>query len=259
MDSDNHAHYSKIGFVVFLAAAAIVGTLIWLGGLGDGNDSVFVETYYDKTIKGLSVGSPVYFRGVPVGKVDTIDFVGNHYELKGRQNNRIYIRMSIRRSLFNCMQGEGLSPEDVIENLVRYGLRETVSASGITGLSHVECDLHENAPLPEPLSWRPDVPYIPPKLSLMEDFSSAATRVMNQINRMDFVGVWSNINATTMHLSETVKAVGGIMQERRADLGRIVDDAADAAASLKDFADTLKRNPSALVREPRMDRLEETR
>jgi paraquat-inducible protein B len=259
MASDNHAHYSKIGFAVMIATVATVFTLIWLGGLGEGNNPVYAETYYDKSVSGLSVGSIVNFRGVPVGKVDIIDFVGNYYDVGGRENMRIYIRMALDRKKFQGVLDEKQTPEAVLEDLVKEGLRATVSASGITGISRIECDLHDEVQMPEVLSWRPNVPYIPAKLSLIEDFSSAATRVMNQINKMDFVGVWSNVNATTLHLSETVKSVCGIMQERRADLGKFVEDSAAAAASLKDFAAELKRNPSSLIREKRADRLDETR
>ena len=259
MASDNHAHYSKIGLAVLLAVAATVATLVWLGGLGDGEDPVYVETYYDKSVNGLSVGSAVNFRGVAVGKVSAIDFVGNHYEVRGSENNRIYIQMAIDRKVFRAGEDEGYSAEGAIEKLVSRGLRATVTASGITGISRVECDLHPDAPPPPEISWRPRAPYIPPKISLLEGFSSAATRVMNQINAMDFTAVWSNISMTVSHISETARSLKGIMEERHADVGRIVEDAADAAASLKSFAAELKRNPSALVRERRPEPLDETR
>ena len=234
MASDNHAHYSKIGFAVLLAAAAIVTTLVWLGGLGEGEDPVYAETYYEKSISGLSVGSAVNFRGVTVGKVAAIDFVGNHYEVIGKENSRIYIKISM-------------------------GLRATVTASGITGLSRIECDLFPDAPPPPQISWTPRVPYIPPKMSLLEDFSSAATRVMNQINTMDFAGVWSNITATTEHLSESVRSVRTLLDENRGEIGRILDSTSEAVDSIKELSADLRRNPSALIRERRVEPLEETR
>ena len=188
MASDNHAHYSKIGFAVLIAAAATVATLIWLGGLGEGDDPLYVETYYEKSVSGLSVGSPVNFRGVTIGKVAVIDFVGNHYDVVGKDNSRIYIKMAINRKALGMAEDEGYDPESLLARLVDVvGLRATVTASGITGLSRIECDYFPDAPPPPKLSWTPRAVYIPPKMSLLEDFSSAATRVMNQINAMDFV------------------------------------------------------------------------
>ena len=259
MASDNHAHYSKIGFTVLLGAAVTVAVLIWLGGLGEGEDPIYAETYYEKSISGLSVGSPVNFRGVTIGKVALIDFVGNHYDVVGTENNRIYIRLALDSKVFHVAEDEGYTVESLMAKLCEMGLRATVTASGITGLSRIECDFFPDAPPPPPISWTPRVAYIPPKMSLMEDFSSAATRVMNQINTMDFAGVWSNITVITKQLSESAKSTRMLIDERRADLGQIVDDAADAASSLKSFAAELKRNPSAIVRERRVEPLDETR
>lgn len=259
MASDNHAHYSKIGLAVLLGTAAIIATLVWLGGAGSGEEPVFAETYYEKSISGLSVGSIVNFRGVPIGKVALIDFVGNHYEVKGRENSRIYIRMALDRRKFRRMEDGCRKPEEIIRRLVVAGLRATVTASGITGISHVECDMYPESASPPELSWTPLVPYIPPKVSLLEDFSSSATRVMNQINTMDFAGVWSNISLTVEHVAESARSARSILEARQSEIGQILDNAAEATAALKDFAEELKRNPSALVRERRVDLLDETR
>ena len=260
MASDNHAHYSKIGFAVLIATVATVVTLIWLGGLGEGDDPFYAETYYDKSVSGLSVGSPVNFRGVTVGKVAALDFVGNHYNVVGKDNSRIYIRLAFDRKTLRIAERKCCDAESLLAKLVdEVGLRATVTASGITGLSRIECDFFPDAPPPPPISWTPRSPYIPPKVSLLEDFSSAATRVMNQINAMDFTAVWSNISATVDHVAESAKSLRGIMEERRADLGQIVEDAADATASFKAFAAELKRNPSVIIRERRAEPLEETR
>ena len=259
MASDNHAHYSKIGFTVLLGAVVTVATLIWLGGLGEGEDPVYAETYYEKSISGLSVGSPVNFRGVTVGKVAVIDFVGNHYDVMGKDNSRIYIRLAFDRKMFQSGVDEGYTAESLIEKLVGLGLRASVTASGITGLSRVECDLFPDAPQPPDISWTPRVPYIPPKMSLLEDFSSAATRVMNQINTMDFAGMWSNINTTVEHVSESVRSARMLLDENRTEIRQILNGVSETVDSLKEFSADIRRNPSALVRERRVERLDETR
>ena len=260
MASDNHAHYSKIGFVVLIAMAATVVTLIWLGGLGEGDDPLYAETYYDKSVSGLSVGSPVNFRGVTIGKVAVIDFVGNHYDVVGKDNSRIYIKMAFDRKALGIAEDEGYDAESLLAKLVdEVGLRATVTASGITGLSRVECDYVPDAPPPQKLAWTPRGVYIPAKMLLLEDFSSAATRVMNQINAMDFAAVWSNVSATVEQVSESAKSARTLLDARRSEIDEIVDNASDAVSSLKAFAAELKRNPSALVRDRRVEPLDETR
>ena len=242
-----------------LGVAATVVALMWLGGIRSGDDPVFAETYYSKSVSGLSVGSAVNFRGVPVGKVAAIDFVGNRYKVSREDSRLIYILLELNRNAFQGMEKRGLSPETGIASLARAGLRATVTASGITGLSRIEFDMrHDAAPYEEP-RWVPQNTYIPSKVSLLDDFSSAATRVVNQVATMDFARAWSNLNETIEHAAGTVRAAHALLDSHRGEISRIVEDSADAAASLKDFAAELKRNPSAIVRERRADPLEETR
>ena len=77
MANDNHTSYRRIGFAVFSGAIAIVLSLIYLGGIRGRGDEILVETHYDKPVSGLSVGSVVNFRGVKVGEVREISFVGS--------------------------------------------------------------------------------------------------------------------------------------------------------------------------------------
>ena len=76
----NHANYGKIGFTVILGIAATVAVLIYLGGVGANSDILYAETYYDNPVTGLSVGSDVNLRGVKVGEVREISFIGSEYE-----------------------------------------------------------------------------------------------------------------------------------------------------------------------------------
>ena len=64
---------------------------------------------------------------------------------------------------------------------------------------------------------------------------------------------------TVEQVSESTRAARTLLDARRSEIGEIVDGASDAVSSLKDFAAELKRNPSALVRERRVDPLQETR
>ena len=260
MASDNHAHYSKIGFAVMLGIVAIIATLIWLGGAGGDDKPVLVETYYEKSITGLSVGSAVNFRGVPIGKVTLIDFIGNHYSgLMDGENTRIYIQMSLNRMAFHGVELHGISPEAALQRLIKLGLRATLSASGITGLSHIEFDIYPDAPPPPEITWTPRSAYIPSRMSLLENFSSAATRVMSQINTMDFAGVWSNITTTTEYLSESVRSARMILDESRSEIRQMLNSASETVDNIKELSADLKRNPSAIIRERRVEPLEETR
>lgn len=261
MATDNHASYAKIGFMVFIGVGAIVAALIYLGGVRGRSDELLLETVYDKPVAGLSVGSAVNFRGVHVGEVREIDFVGNKYHVEGADNSRIYILMAMdARRLGVPGTSDELMSSWVKSSVERLGLRATVASSGITGLSRIECDFTFGEARTEPpkISWKPHHAYIPAKISLLDNFSVAATKVMNQINRMDLGTAWSNINASVESLALAMNSAQTMIETRQGDLDRMMDDLSETAASVRALAAELKQNPSLLIRERTPERLEET-
>lgn len=261
MASDTQVSYGKIGLTVFVGICAIVATLIYIGGVRGRGDEILIETYYDKPVSGLSVGSPVNFRGVKVGEIREISFVGNNYEVSGADNSRIYILMAVSRRGFG---DDDITEEEATASLrwgvEKLGLRASVTSSGITGLSRIECDfnIRENLQEPPPISWTPRHLYIPAKTSLMDNFSDAATKVMNQINRMDFNAAWSNFNASVLSLSRVMSAVQSMVETRQGDVDRFFDDLSATSAAIRELTAELRRNPSLLVRERKLRPLAET-
>jgi len=70
METDKH--YLRVGsFVVLTVLVAAIFT-IWLVGAYDGNKYTLYRIRFAESVSGLDVGGPVKFRGVQVGKVQTI-------------------------------------------------------------------------------------------------------------------------------------------------------------------------------------------
>jgi len=257
MANENSASYAKIGLAVVLGVVATIATLVYIGGLGNQEDLVLIETYYDKPVSGLSVGSAVNFRGVKLGEVRDISFVGNRYKVEARDAHLIYILMAIRGDLVPISDDVD-DPDLAVRQLVERGLRATVSASGITGLSRIECDMRPQDPPLLKLTWKPKHPYIPSHVSLMDNFSDAATKVMNQINAMDMASVWSNIHATVEHLAQAAEGVKGLIEGERDDYEQILSNVKDISTSVRDLSAELRANPSLLIRERVHEPLPET-
>ena len=258
----NHASFLRIGIAILAATVAIIATLVCLGGLRGHRNEILAETYYDREVSGLSVGSKVNFRGVKIGEVREIDFVGNKYAAKGDNNMRIYILMSLDAKKLCYYEDEGIDSDEAIPYLVRQrGLRASVTASGITGLSRIECDLNESlAGLePEKFPWKPKHLFIPQKISLLDNFSDAATRVMNQIKTMDFSATWSNVHSSVESLSRTMQTAQTVFETKQGEFEKVVEDVSEATSALKDFANEVKANPSLILRERRPAPLDETR
>ena len=263
MASDNHASYTRIGLTVAIGVVAIVASLIYIGGMRGEANVVYAETYYDKPVSGLSVGSVVNFRGVKIGEVKEISFVGNKYDVEGVANSRIYILMTLQCEIMDSASVTPAEAEAVLRKMIdQAGLRATVTTSGITGLSRIECDYHEmdgsDAMAVPPISWTPEHVYIPAKISLLDNFSVAATKVMNQINRMDLSTAWSNLSSAVESLARATEGAKNMLDARQGDLDLIIDDFSATSASLRELTSEVKRNPSLLIRERKAQRLEET-
>ncbi|MBR6373175.1 MAG: MCE family protein [Victivallales bacterium] len=72
---ENDRKYTLIGAVVLLAIFIFVILLSSLGGHGLLTRKVEYTLYFDKSVKGLSLGAPVMFRGIRIGKVDNIKLI----------------------------------------------------------------------------------------------------------------------------------------------------------------------------------------
>ena len=261
MASDNHASYTRIGLTVVIGLVAIIATLIYLGGMRGRDSEILVETYYDKPVAGLSVGSVVNFRGVRIGEVREISFVGNRYVVEGQDGSRIYILLALDgKTLDAANVDETEFAARIQRDVTARGLRVSVVSSGITGLSRMECDFYnpENLDPVPPLTWTPKHVYIPAKISLFDNIAVAATKVLNQINRMDLNVAWSNINASVEALAVATDGARTMIQTRQGDVDRILDDLSETTVSLKGLSAELKRNPSLLIRERTPERLDET-
>lgn len=261
MAKDNHASYTRIGLTVVVGAIAIVASLIYLGGMRGKGGEILVETFYDKPVSGLSVGSVVNFRGVKVGEVREISFIGSVYDVSGADNSRIYILMSLNGRALGLDDMSQDEVRDVLENLVKtFNMRATVTTSGITGLSRIELNYHRPEQLTEhrPIAWKPRYGYIPPQESLLDNIADAATKVLNQINQMDLSTAWNNVAASVDSLARTASAAQTMLETRQNDIDRMLDDLSETAESVKEMASELKHNPSLILRDRRPARLDET-
>ena len=257
MASDNQANYARIGFFIIAGIALILGTLVWLGGFGGNKNVFYAETYFPNDVSGLDVGSAVNFRGVHVGSVKEISFVGAKYRSSVLEDARkILVRLSFDRRLFHIRRGE--EPEESLKSLVSKGLHATVSASGVTGLSHIELNFPKGTRPKEERSWEPDCTTIPPAPSILQSAADSATQILDQINRMDLLAAWTNAVSTIESANVTISTLGTLLESNSGNIGEILDNVREATASLRDFANEIKSNPSLLLRSNDPERLPET-
>ena len=79
MSSENQTSYAKIGFFIVAGVALIAATVVYIGGMRAAQHEFPAETFFDDSVSGLDVGSTVDLRGVRVGTVKRISFIGAEY------------------------------------------------------------------------------------------------------------------------------------------------------------------------------------
>ncbi len=252
-----HANYGKIGFAVVAGVVAIVCTLVYLGGLGASRDVVYAETYSDNPVSGLAVGSDVNLRGVKVGEVKDISFVGSVYDDVDESDiPKIYILMAFTTS--KMRKDVDIEPEEVLQAMVDKGLHATVTSSGITGLSKIELNFPKSDVDSRHISWKPRNVYIPSAPSILESFSDSATKFMQQLNGIDVVSVWSNVASVAESSAAITKNVDELVDGVKGGVSSVVRNVDETTTELKGLVEELRANPSLLIRSNDPEPLPET-
>lgn len=258
MSSENQTSYAKIGFFIVAGVALIAATVVYIGGMRSAQHEFPAETFFDDSVSGLDVGSTVDLRGVRVGTVKRISFIGAEYaDARPEDRRKIYVELALDQRLFRM--GDDRTPRQVLEGMVKRGLHATVSASGVTGLSHIELNYPKLDVGEKAYGWRPVHVVIPPAPSILQSAADSAQQILDQLNRMDFVEAWSNVLDVTRQARTFLWSANTVLLGEQGGISEIVGNLREASASLRDFADGIRNNPSSILRTYTPERLEETR
>ncbi len=152
----------KLGLFVLVGLALLLGALFWLGANALGRETVAIVTYFDESVQGLSVGSPVTFRGAPIGTVSRIAVAPDRRRIEVACS--VLVDSLVRLGLIERGMLGGKAPEFPSD------LRTQLTLAGITGLLYVQIDFFdpESYP-PPPLPFRAPPNYVPSVPSVLRD------------------------------------------------------------------------------------------
>lgn len=179
---------TTVGAFVLGGIALAVGTIVFFGQFHFFKPTMRAVIVFQDSIAGLSIGSPVTFRGVPVGSVERI---GIQFQPK---TSTAFIPVTIRLEpdRARIARPKGSDPLDV-EELVKRGLRAELNVqSFVTGQAQIDLDFDPGS---EPI-FHPDVsslPEIPTK-------QSAIQMAKQQLSQLPWRELADNTNATLQSL-----------------------------------------------------------
>ena len=228
----NEAHYFRVGLFVLAGIVLSVATVIFVGGGRLFDRPVVIETVFEESVQGLDVGAPVKLRGVRLGSVRWIGFVGDEYHLApvdSKDRNRVLVRMEISE------RGGGETREERLrrlEQMVERGLRLRLTPLGITGVSFIEADFVDPERFPEdPISWEPVVIYVPSAPSTIAQITSAAERLMTRIDALDVEGLLTNFDTLLVNVNRAVETTDVATVQR--SLSTLLADLEKTSAALR--------------------------
>lgn len=254
----------------------------------DGPPTSFVM-YFDQSVRGLSPGAPVDFRGVVIGEVRSIG-IEFHRETNSFRLP-VVVDLYLSRLGVGALAHPGALSEEararLLNDLVRRGMRAQLrNGNLLTGQLYVAIDLFKDAPPPKPgrhhnLQEFPTVPGTFDELqgklaeivakigkvpfdTIGQDLSAALAGVRATVASADKLvqrldgQVAPEILAAMQDARKTLRAAGGTFSADaplQQDLRRALQELTRTANSLRQLTDYLEENPQSLLRgKPKEDR-----
>lgn len=200
-------NHLKIGVFVLAGLALLLGGLLAFGVRSRFEPKTKFETYVVEDVEGLSVGSPVKLRGVPVGKVTRINFTWNDYPDGGR--GYVVVEFEIKDSISPLPTGP--QREKMLQAEIRKGLRARIRGQGITGTSIVSLEYldPEEYPLLK-LDWTPVDLYIPSAPGQFSGMLSSIEKSLRNFEELDFKLLSRSLNESMDGLGKVLRQLEGL-------------------------------------------------
>ena len=179
-------HYFRIGLFVLAGALLLVGALFAVGLKAYfGKRDVF-ETYVTGKVENLSVGALVKLRGVTIGKVSSIDFVGTEYPEYKEQ----YVLIHFEVPKGTVWSSETASVQQRLDMEVAQGLRARVQGQGFLGANIVVLEYVDPKLYPvDPVPWTPKHYYIPSAPNQFNRVMASLEKSLRRVEDLDFAGL----------------------------------------------------------------------
>jgi phospholipid/cholesterol/gamma-HCH transport system substrate-binding protein len=170
-----------VGLFVASGIAIALAAIIWLGLSGFLEKGEYYVTYFNESVQGLDIDSPVKYRGVSVGRVESIGVAPD--------SKLIEVVLKIE-------SGQELE-RDIVAQL---------KSVGITGIMFVELDRKKDgeADRSPALNFPSEHPIVASKPSEISELLQGIDDVLNQFKSLDLEGISDRIKTAVDKISQSV-------------------------------------------------------
>ncbi|MBF0218941.1 MAG: MCE family protein [Gammaproteobacteria bacterium] len=183
--------------------------------------------FFERSVRGLSVGAPVEFKGIKVGNVTDITL---EYDLQERSFHiPVTIEIEPERVLARHASDK-ITPNQMVQQMVEHGLRAQLqTGSLLTGQLFVQLDLYPDTPvrLTKAGGTLPELPTIPGSI---EQMTQSVQSFLAQLEKVDVVRLGNELISTLAgvnglvnggELQQSLVAVNSSMQSLRSLLAKL--------------------------------------
>jgi len=178
---------------------------IWLGMSRFLEKGQYYATYFNDSVQGLDVDSPVNYRGVTIGRVDSIKVAPDSKLIQ------VILKIETDQKL----------DDDIVAQ---------VKNVGITGMMLVELDRREEGELDQSpaLSFPSEYPVVSSKPSNITELLEGINDVLTELKSLDLEGISGKIKSTLDNANQViadanVKTLSTSIESSLEDIQRIVD------------------------------------
>jgi phospholipid/cholesterol/gamma-HCH transport system substrate-binding protein len=167
----------KLGLFVVVGVVLTLTTVAVLGARSLRKEVSHYVSYFDESVQGLEVGSPIKFRGVTIGTVGKIDVAVDHRHVEVTSDLGVAQLNPLGLNMTSGATDNSRKKLDVATDL-----RVQLASAGLTGVKFLQLDFFVVADNPPPVLTFP-VPenYIPAAASTMKNIEDSLVRTMNRL------------------------------------------------------------------------------
>ena len=180
---------------------------------------------FDGSLRGLSIGAPVEFKGIRIGTVTDIKSEVDRKSMK--IDLPVYFQIEPERikttSTNDAVEETTAQAYKNIDTMVRRGLRaQLMTGSLLTGQLYVDLDFHPDLPV-KGLNYERKYPVIPSVPTTMDEFKTAAHSLLRKLRNLPLDKIAHEILETTEGANQLVNSpeAQGAMQSLNAALKNV--------------------------------------
>jgi phospholipid/cholesterol/gamma-HCH transport system substrate-binding protein len=238
---ENEQHYFRVGVYIIVLVLGMALFAMWLMSSGLKHSTEY-RIYFTESVSGLSLGSPVKYRGVSVGQVKEIGIDKN-------DPRKIWVNVEVSN-----------------DTPVKVGTVAGLKLQGITGTVFIELsgdvaadakDLadatpHDKTPVipSQASSINAIMNQLPQILDKLSHFADQLDKLTSDENIAQFTGALQNLNAITGDTRQVLRDTKGNIIESTEQLDQTMTNLRKASRDVSSVTDRVKDDPSSLIFPP---------